>query len=131
MHFASRNAMNIEGLGTKVAQALVDKEMVQTPADLYYLKIEDFMKLPGFAYKKAKNLRDGIEKSKKTTLGRFLFALGIRHVGEAMAQLLAERFKSLDKLIQASMADLTAIPGLGQKLLNQLLNFLEMRKIRG
>jgi DNA ligase (NAD+) len=123
MHFASRNAMNIEGLGTKVAQALVDKEMVQTPADLYYLKIEDFMKLPGFAYKKAKNLRDGIEKSKKTTLGRFLFALGIRHVGEAMAQLLAERFKSLDKLIQASMADLTAIPGVGPEAAKSIVEF--------
>lgn len=123
MHFSSRNAMNIEGLGTKVAQALVDKELVQNPADLYYLKVEDFMKLPGFAYKKAKNLWQAIQKSKKTTLGRFLFALGIRHVGEAMAQLLAERFRSLEKLMQASMADLTAIPGVGPEAARSIVEY--------
>lgn len=123
MHFSSRNAMNIEGLGTKVAQALVDKELVQNPADLYYLRVEDFMKLPGFAYKKAKNLWQAIQKSKKTTLGRFLFALGIRHVGEAMAQLLAERFRSLEKLMQASMADLTAIPGVGPEAARSIVEY--------
>jgi DNA ligase (NAD+) len=123
MHFSSRNAMNIEGLGTKVAQALVDKELVQNPADLYYLRVEDFMKLPGFAYKKAKNLWQAIQKSKSTTLGRFLFALGIRHVGEAMAQLLAERFRSLEKLMQASMADLTAIPGVGPEAARSIVEY--------
>jgi DNA ligase (NAD+) len=115
--------MNIEGLGTKVAQALVDKELVQNPADLYYLRVEDFMKLPGFAYKKAKNLWQAIQKSKSTTLGRFLFALGIRHVGEAMAQLLAERFRSLEKLMQASMADLTAIPGVGPEAARSIVEY--------
>ncbi len=123
VHFSSRNAMNIEGLGTKVAQALVDIELVQNPADLYYLKVEDFMKLPGFAYKKAKNLWQAIQKSKRTTLGRFLFALGIRHVGEAMAQLLAERFRSLEKLMQASMADLTAIPGVGPEAARSIVEY--------
>ncbi|MFN3568077.1 MAG: NAD-dependent DNA ligase LigA, partial [Caldimicrobium sp.] len=108
LHFASRNAMNIEGLGDKVARDLIDRELVQDPSDLYYLKIEDFMKLPGFAYKKAKNLWQAIQKSKKTTLSRFIYALGIRHVGEAMAQLLADRFKSLEKLTQVTMADLVA-----------------------
>ncbi|MCX8042107.1 MAG: NAD-dependent DNA ligase LigA, partial [Thermodesulfobacteriaceae bacterium] len=104
LHLASRNAMNIEGLGDKVAQALVDKGLVQNVADLFYLKTEDFMKLPGFAYKKAKNLYEAIQKSKKTTLPKFIYALGIRHVGEAMAQLLAERFKTLERLMNASMA---------------------------
>lgn len=123
MHFASRNAMNIEGLGIKVAQELVDKGMVQSPADLYYLKMEDFMKLSGFAYKKAKNLYQAIQKSKKTTLARFIYALGIRHVGEAMAQLLAERFKSLDKLRKATMADLMAIPGVGPEAARSIVEF--------
>jgi len=94
LHFASRNAMNIEGLGDKVAKDLVDKGLVQNVADLYYLKWENFMKLSGFAYKKAKNLYEAIQKSKKTSLGRFIYALGIRHVGEAMAQMLAEKFNA-------------------------------------
>ncbi|MFN4132430.1 MAG: NAD-dependent DNA ligase LigA, partial [Caldimicrobium sp.] len=125
LHFASRNAMNIEGLGSKIAQELVDKEMVQNPADLYYLKVEDFMKLSGFAYKKAKNLWQAIQKSKETTLGRFIYALGIRHVGEAMAQLLAEKFKSLEKLMQATMADLVAIPGIGPEAARSIVEFFK------
>lgn len=125
LHFASRNAMNIEGLGGRVAQDLVDKGLVQNVADLYYLKWEDFMKLPGFAYKKAKNLYEAIQKSKKTTLGKFIYALGIRHVGEAMAQMLAEKFKSLDKLINASMADLLSIPGIGYEVAKSIVEFFK------
>ncbi len=125
LHFASRNAMNIEGLGTKVAEGLVDKGLVQNPADLYYLKIEDFLKLQGFAYKKAKNLWEAIQKSKKTTLARFLYALGIHHVGEAMAQVLAERFKSLEKIMEATMADLITIPGVGPEAAKSIVEFFK------
>jgi len=125
LHFASRNAMNIEGLGEKVARDLIDKGLVQNVADLYYLKVEDFMRLPNFAYKKAKNLYEAIQKSKKTTLGRFLYALGIRHVGEAMAQLLAEKFKSLDKLMNASMTDLLNIPGVGYEVAKSIVEFFK------
>ncbi len=123
LHFASRNAMNIEGLGERVARDLVDRGLVQSPADLYYLKVEDLMRLPGFAYKKAKNLYDAIQKSKKTTLARFLYALGIRHVGEATAQLIAEKFKSLDKIMNATMADFTAIPGIGPEAARAIVEF--------
>jgi len=123
LHFASRNAMNIEGLGDKVAQALFERGLVQTPADLYELKVEDLMRLPGFAYKKAKNLYQALQKSKKTTLARFLYALGIRHVGEAMAQLLAEKFKSLDKLMQATTVDLVSIPGVGPEAAKAIVEF--------
>jgi len=123
LHFASRNAMNIEGLGEKVARDLVDRGLVQSPADLYYLKVEDLIRLPGFAYKKAKNLYDAIQKSKKTTLARFLYALGIRHVGEATAQLIAEKFKSLDKIMNATMADFTAIPGIGPEAARAIVEF--------
>ncbi len=132
LHFASRNAMNIEGLGEKVARDLVDKGFVQNIADLYYLKLEDFMRLPGFAYKKAKNLYQAIQNSKKTTLARFIYALGIRHVGEAMAHLLAEKFKSLDKLMNASVVDLMSIPGVGYEVAKSIVDFFkneENRKI--
>jgi DNA ligase (NAD+) len=130
LHFASRNAMNIEGLGDKVARDLVDKGLVQNVADLYYLKWEDFMKLSGFAYKKAKNLYEAIQKSKKTTLGRFIYALGIRHVGEAMAQMLAEKFKSLDKLMNASMSDLLSIPGVGYEVAKSIVEFFKNEENR-
>ncbi len=123
LHFASRNAMNIEGLGQQVAKELIDRGLVQSPADLYELKIEDFMRLSGFAYKKAKNLYEAVQRSKKTTLARFIYALGIRHVGEATAQLLAERFKNLDKLRQASMADLMSIPGIGPEAAKAIVEF--------
>ncbi len=132
LHFASRNAMNIEGLGDKVAKDLVDKGLVQNIADIYYLKWEDFMKLSGFAYKKAKNLYEAIQKSKKTTLGRFIYALGIRHVGEAMAQLLADRFKNLEKLMNVNMSDLMSIPGIGPEAAKSIVEFFkneENRKI--
>ncbi len=130
LHFASRNAMNIDGLGEKVARDLVDKGLVQNVADLYYLKWEDFMKLPGFAYKKAKNLYSAIQKSKNTTLARFIYALGIRHVGEAMAQLLAEKFKSLDKLMNASISDLLSIPGVGYEVARSIAEFFKNEENR-
>ncbi|NPA40611.1 MAG: NAD-dependent DNA ligase LigA [Thermodesulfobacteria bacterium] len=125
LHFASRNAMNIEGLGEKVARDLVSKGLVQNIADLFYLKTEDFMRLPGFAYKKAKNLFEAIQKSKKTTLARFLYALGIRHVGEAMAQLLAQKFKTLENLMKASTADLMSISGVGYEVAKSIVDFFK------
>ncbi|MDF2953251.1 MAG: NAD-dependent DNA ligase [Thermodesulfobacterium sp.] len=130
LHFASRNAMNIDGLGEKVARDLVDKGLMQNVADLYYLKWEDFMKLPGFAYKKAKNLYEAIQKSKKTTLARFIYALGIRHVGEAMAQMLAEKFKSLEKLMNASLTDLLSIPGIGYEVAKSIVEFFKNEENR-
>lgn len=125
LHFASRNAMNIEGLGDKVAKDLLDKGIVQNPADLYYLKVEDFLKLSGFAYKKAKNLWQAIQKSKVVPLAKFIYALGIRHVGEAMAQILAEKFKSLEKLMKATSADLMAIPGIGPEAAKSIVDFFK------
>ncbi len=122
-HFASRNAMDIEGLGEKVAKALVDAGLVRDVGDLYYLKVEDLLQLPGFALKKAKKLYEAIQKSKKTTLARFLYALGIRHVGEVVAQILAEHFKSLDRLMNASVADLMAIPGIGPEVARSVVEF--------
>jgi len=122
-HFASRNAMDIEGLGEKVAKALVDAGLVRDVGDLYYLKVEDLLQLPGFALKKAQNLYEAIQRSKKTTLARFLYALGIRHVGEVVAQILAEHFKSLERLMKASVTDLLAIPGIGPEVARSVVEF--------
>ncbi len=122
-HFASRNAMDIEGLGAKVAKALVDAGLVRDIGDLYYLKVDDFLQLPGFALKKAQNLYNAIQKSKRTSLARFLYALGIRHVGEVVAQILAEHFKTLDKLMKASVADLMAIPGIGPEVAQSIVEY--------
>ncbi|WP_083960802.1 NAD-dependent DNA ligase LigA [Thermodesulfobacterium hveragerdense] len=125
LHFASRLAMNIEGLGEKIGKELVDRGLVENVADLYYLRLEDFLRLPGFAYKKAKNLYEAIQKSKKTTLARFIYALGIRHVGEAMAQLLAKKFKTLDNLMKASMSDLMSVEGVGYEVAKSIVEFFK------
>ncbi|WP_206202386.1 NAD-dependent DNA ligase LigA [Thermodesulfobacterium sp. TA1] len=130
LHFASRNAMNIEGLGEKVAKDLVDRGLVENIADLYYLRLEDFLRLPGFAYKKAKNLYEAIQKSKKTNLARFLYALGIRHVGEAMAQLLAQKFKTLENLMNSSMADLMTVEGVGYEVAKSIVEFFRNEQNR-
>jgi DNA ligase (NAD+) len=99
LHFASRHAMDIEGLGDKLVQQLVDKDMVKTVADIYRLKKGELADLERMGEKSAQNLLEQIEKSKNTTLARFLHALGIPQVGEATAQLLADQFGSLDDIL--------------------------------
>ncbi|MHC1636049.1 MAG: NAD-dependent DNA ligase LigA, partial [Candidatus Methanospirareceae archaeon] len=110
-HFASQRAMNIEGLGEKIIEQLVDKKLISDPADLYFLTKRDLLKLERMGDKLAQNILDAIERSKKTTLSRLIFALGIRHVGEHVAKLLAEHFKSLEALKNASYEELISIDG--------------------
>ena len=129
-HFASRNAMDIEGLGEKVAKALVDAGLVRDVGDLYYLKLEDLLQLPGFALKKAQNLYEAIQKSKKTTLARFLYALGIRHVGEVVAQILADHFKSLERLMKASEEELMSLPGIGPEVARSVVEYFRNERNR-
>ncbi|MCM1129164.1 MAG: NAD-dependent DNA ligase LigA [Alistipes senegalensis] len=112
-HFASRKAMYIEGLGEQLIEQLVDRGMVETAADLYGLSLSDFASLERMAEKSAKNLVQSLEVSKKTTLSRFLYALGIRHVGESTARSLAAHFGSLHDLAQATEADLLEIGDIG------------------
>ncbi len=115
-HFVSRNAMDIVGLGEKIVAQLVDAGLVSDVADLYYLRKEDLLGLEKFAEKKAQNLLDAIAASRRQPLSRLLVGLGIRHVGEVAAQVLAEHFGSLDALIQAAQSDpqqLQAIAGIG------------------
>ncbi len=112
-HFVSRGAMDIEGLGEKIVQQLVDAGLVEDAADLYYLKKEDLLQLEGFAEKKAENLLRAIEASKNRPLERLITALGIRGVGEVVAQLLAEHYPDLDALSRATVEELQQIEGIG------------------
>jgi len=112
-HFASRGAMDIEGLGTKLVDQLVEKGLVKSPADLYFLTKDQLAGLERMADKSAQNLLDALEASKSRPLARCLFALGIRHVGEHVADLLAQEFGTLDALIAADEARLSATHGIG------------------
>lgn len=112
-HFASRKAMDIEGLGDKLVDQLVEQALVDTPADLFRLTLEQLSALERMAEKSAQNLLQALEKSKSTTLGRFLFALGIREVGEATAQSLAHQFATLDAIEQADEETLQETPDVG------------------
>lgn len=112
-HFSSRKALDIEGFGDKVAEQLVDNGHIKSVADLYKLDVDTLNKLERMADKSSKKLLKEIEKSKKTTLPRFLYAIGIREVGEATAKHLAHAFKDLDKIQQASIEDLQTIQDIG------------------
>jgi len=113
IHFASRAAMDIEHVGPALVDQLIEKGLVHDPADLYYLKKDDLAKLERMAEKSASNVINAIEASKGRPLSRLINALGIRHVGERTAEVLADRFGSLDALINANEEELAAIPGIG------------------
>jgi DNA ligase (NAD+) len=112
-HFASRRALDIEGLGDKLVEQLVEHERVQSPADLYTLSAPELAGLERMGEKSAANLIAAIEKSKRTTLPRFLYALGIREVGEATALGLARYFGSLERLMAASEGEIQQVPDVG------------------
>ncbi|MBI5790205.1 MAG: NAD-dependent DNA ligase LigA [Rhodocyclales bacterium] len=113
LHFAGRRAMDIEGLGDKLVEQLVDNAIVKTPADLYKLGLLAMVNLERMAEKSAANILDAIDKSRRTTLARFIFALGIRNVGEATAKDLARHFGTLDALMAADVAALQQVPDVG------------------
>ena len=123
LHFASRRAMDIEGLGDKLVDQLVDRGLVHTPADVYDLSLETLAGLERMAEKSAANLLAAIETSKATTLARFTFALGIRNVGETTAKDLAKHFGSLDKLIEATETDLLAVRDVGPIVAQSIIQF--------
>jgi DNA ligase (NAD+) len=112
-HFASRRALDIEGLGDKLIEQLVENELVKSPADLYALTVEQLAGLERMAEKSAANLHAAIAKSRDTTLPRFLFALGIRDVGEATALALAQHFQTLEALAAASPEAIQQVPDVG------------------
>ncbi|RDV84089.1 NAD-dependent DNA ligase LigA [Ammonifex thiophilus] len=115
-HFASRNAMDIRGLGKVLVEQLVDRGLVKSVADIYFLRREDLLRLERMGPKSTANLLREIEESKGRELHRLIFGLGIRHVGERAAKLLAEHFGSIDRLARATEEELTAIPEIGPKI---------------
>ncbi len=127
VHFASRRAMNIDGLGPAMAELLWQEGLVQDLADLYYLTASSILDLDrkGIGEKKVENLMTAIEESKDRPLHRLLFGFGIRFVGERAAQLLAEHFLTLEKLREASLEELTAVPEIGPKIAAAALHFFE------
>lgn len=123
IHFCARKAMNVQGLGEKVLQLLIEKDLVKTPADLYRLSFFDWCALPRMAQKSAQNILNALEASKKNTLARFIFALGIREVGESNAQMLADHFLSLEALMQADVENLQEIEGIGSVMAEHIVQF--------
>ena len=121
--FASRGAMDIEGLGTRVAHQLVDSGLVRDLADLYYLRQEDLLKLEGFAEKRAQNLLQAIARSKEQPLWRILVGLSIRHVGVVAAQALEQHLGSIDAIVAASEQELEGIEGIGPTIARSVVEF--------
>ena len=124
LHFASRRAMDIDGLGDKLVEQLVDAHIVKTPADLYKLGLLAMINLERMGEKSAINLLAGIEKSKHTTLARFIFALGIRNVGETTAKDLAQHFGSLDNLLATDLERLQQVRDVGPVVAQSMADFL-------
>jgi DNA ligase (NAD+) len=123
LHFAGRHAMNIDGLGDKIVDQLVEKGLVKDVADLYPLKLEQISGLERMAEKSAQNLLDEIEASKKSSLARLIFALGMQFIGERTGQLLAEHFSSLEELAAASEEQLVQVPEVGPKVAASIAEF--------
>ena len=124
-HFVSRGAMDIEGLGIKIVEQLVESGLVKDVADLYLLTKDDLLKLEGFGGKKAENLLSSIQLSRTQPLNRFITALGIRGVGEVAANELANNFKNLDNLMSASLDDLQQINGIGLNIALSIRDWFE------
>ena len=128
LHFASRDAMDIEGMGSAITDQLVDKGLVRDYADIYYLKMDDVRKLERLAEKSAANLLKAIENSKSNDLNRLIYALGIRHVGEHSAWVLANHFGSIDKLSDAGMDELTRIHEIGPAVAESINDFFSNKE---
>ncbi|HHV6875471.1 TPA: NAD-dependent DNA ligase LigA [Haemophilus influenzae] len=122
-HFVSRKAMDIDGVGGKLIEQLVDRELIHTPADLFKLDLTTLTRLERMGAKSAENALNSLEKAKSTTLARFIFALGIREVGEATALNLANHFKTLDALKDANLEELQQVPDVGEVVANRIFIF--------
>jgi DNA ligase (NAD+) len=129
-HLASRKAFDIEGLGVKIVEQLIKEELIKDLADIFYLKKGDFIPLERFAEKSATNLEDEIGKSKKVSFERFINSLSIRHVGERVAQILAENFSSVEALMSAEEESLVYIHTIGNEIAKSIVRFFELESNR-
>ncbi|QBK24517.1 NAD-dependent DNA ligase LigA [Ureibacillus thermophilus] len=129
-HFASRNAMNIDGLGDKITELLLKENYIRDVADLYFLKVDELAKLDRMGQLSATNLVNAIERSKENSLERLLFGLGIRHVGEKAAKLIAEEFETMDRIMEATVEELVAIHEIGEKIAQSVVSYFEKEEAR-
>jgi DNA ligase (NAD+) len=129
-HLASRKAFDIRGLGEKIVIQLMKEGLIKDLADVFYLKKGDLIGLERFAEKSASNLVEEIEKNKKITFNRFILALSVRHVGERLAQILADNFNSLDDLMESTEETLIEVPTVGPEVAKSIVNFFGERKNR-
>ena len=126
VHFASKRAMDIEGLGEKIVDKLAEKGLIKNVADIYYLKRGDLSGLEGFGEKSEENLFNSIEKSKNISYDRFVYALGIRHVGEHIADLLVRYFGDIDGIKKADIEELSSKYGIGEEIGRSIYNFFRL-----
>ncbi|ANU16552.1 DNA ligase (NAD(+)) LigA [Planococcus maritimus] len=129
IHFVSRNAMNIDGLGEKVIEQLYREGLIQDISDLYALTKEQLLELERMGEKSASNLIEAIDASKSNSMERLLFGLGIRHVGERGARILSEHFGSMDQLMQASLEELIEIHEIGDKMADAVVTYFEKEEV--
>lgn len=125
VHFVSRDAMNIDGLGPSIIEQLLDRNLIETAADLYYLKAEDIADMEKMGEKSAQNLMTSLERSKSNPLYRLIFGLGIRHIGEKAAKLIAKRYKTIENLQTATVEELTEIDDIGEIMAVSVVEFFE------
>jgi len=130
VHFASRDAMNIEGLGPAIIEALLDKGFIKGIADLYYLhqRKDELVKMERMGKKSTENLLNSIERSKQNNIDRLIFGFGIRHIGLRAAQLLSENFESIDAISEASVEDIVRIPEFGEKMAQSVVRFFRQEQ---
>ena len=135
VHFASRDCMNIDGLGEAIVEQLISSEnlgekRLKDVADIYYLTLEDIMKLEGFKEKSANNLINAIEESKTNSIDKLIFGLGIRHIGKKAAKELALKFANMNELMNASSEDISAIDEFGQKMADSVFDFFKKEQTK-
>lgn len=128
IHFVSKGAMDIDGMGSAIVEQLLDNGLIKDCADIYSLKYEDVIHLDGFADKSARNLISAIENSKELGLDRVLFGLGIRMIGSRAAQILADKFGNIDALMSATEEELSQIPEIGEKMASSLSSYFREEK---
>ena len=128
IHFVSRDAMDIDGLGERVLRALVENSLISSPMDLYRLSKDDIMTLEKKKDKSAENLINAIEKSKSNDLYRIVFALGIRHIGQKAAKILADKFRTLDNIANANIEDISSIDGFGDIMAESVYKYFQLEE---
>ena len=127
-HFASKGAMDIDGLGDKLIEALVDKELIKNVSDLYTVTLEQLSSMERMADKSGQNILNALDRSRDTTLGRFLYAIGIRHVGEQTGRLLADEFRGFESIKSADVESLESVEGVGPIVAKSVWNFFREEK---